>query len=95
MLLPAKTVGDDNSRTFEYAGDVRKNRGDCVRSLSGASKAFRKMRLFARGMLALDALTHPRRRNTQASPWSTSRPRVDRRHRPQAFLRSRILPLIP
>ncbi len=31
MLLPAKTVGDDNSRTFEYAGDVRKNRGGCAR----------------------------------------------------------------
>ncbi len=51
MLLPAKTMGDDNSRTFEYAGDVRKNRGDCARSLSGAGKAFRKMRLFASGYL--------------------------------------------
>ena len=94
MLLPAKTVGDDNSRTFEYAGDVRKNRGGCARGACLRRQSRSENAIVREGMFALDALTHPRRRNTQASPWSTSRPRVDRRHRPQAFLRSRILPRV-
>jgi hypothetical protein len=46
MLLPAKTAGDDNSRTFEDAGDVRKNRGGCARgACSAQAKPFGKCEL--------------------------------------------------